>query len=180
MIGFLLHMQVLRTAVDDDMTFSSLVSRVQKGTVDMFSHRAVPFDLVVRELDHERNLAYSPLFQVMLNWRDKEQELAFIGLEGLKIESLLAEARTAKFDLTFMITDEGEQFVLEMEYSTDLFNEDRIDRMVGHYFTLLEAAAAKPESKVGQLPLLTAPEREQTAHRLEPHAGRISQGALRS
>jgi len=161
MIGFLLHMQVLRTAVDDDMTFSSLVGRVQKGTVDMFSHRAVPFDLVVREQGHERNLAYSPLFQVMLNWRDKEQELAFIGLEGLKIESLLAEARTAKFDLTFMITDEGDQFVLEMEYSTDLFNEDRIDRMVGHYFTLLEAAAAKPESKVGQLPLLTAPEREQ-------------------
>ena len=61
------------------MTFSSLVSRVQKGTVDMFSHRAVPFDLIVREQGHERNLAYSPLFQVMLNWRDKEQELASSG-----------------------------------------------------------------------------------------------------
>jgi amino acid adenylation domain-containing protein len=161
MIGFLLHMQVLRTAVEDEMSFSSLVARVQKGTVDMFSHRAVPFDLIVREQGHERNLAYSPLFQVMFNWRDKEQELAFIGLDGLKIESLLAEANTAKFDLTFMMTDEGDQFVLEMEYSTDLFNEDRIDRMVGHYFTLLDSAAANPEQKIAQLPLLTAPEREQ-------------------
>jgi amino acid adenylation domain-containing protein len=161
MIGFLLHTQVLRTAVEDEMTFSSLVSRVQKGTVDMFSHRAAPFDLVVRELGHERNLAFSPLFQVMLNWRDREQELSFIGLEGLQIESLLAEAHTAKFDLTFMFTDEGDEFVLEMEYSTDLFDEERIVRMVGHYFTLLEAAASNPEQKISQLPLLTAPEREQ-------------------
>ena len=161
MIGFLLHVQALRTAVDDSMTFSQLVSRVQKGTVDMFTHRAAPFDLIVRERGHNRNLAYSPLFQVLLNWRDKEQELAFIGLEGLKIESVLAEARIAKFDLTFMLTDEGDEIILEMEYSTDLFDEERIVRMAGHYFTLLESAAGNPGQTIAEIPILTEPERQQ-------------------
>jgi amino acid adenylation domain-containing protein len=161
MIGFLLHTQVLRTSIDPAMSFSALVGRVQKSSLEMFTHRAVPFDLIVRELGQERNLSYSPLFQVMLNWRDREQELSYIGLEGLKIESMLAESRIAKFDLTVMVTDEGDEMALEMEYSTDLFDEERIDRMVGHYQTLLAAAAAEPDLALADLPMLTAPEREQ-------------------
>ena len=161
MIGFLLHTQVLRTAVEDGMSFSSLLGRVQKAALEMFTHRAVPFDLVVREVGQERNLSYSPLFQVMLNWRDREQELAFIGLEGLKIESLLAESRTAKFDLTLMVTDDGHDISLEMEYSTDLFDESRIVRMLDHYRTLLAAVAASPDTQIGDLPLLTEAERRQ-------------------
>jgi amino acid adenylation domain-containing protein len=161
MIGFLLHMQVLRTAVEGDMSFSALVGRVQKAALDMFTHRTAPFDLIVREAGHQRNLSYSPLFQVMLNWRDRDQELSFIGLEGLKIESVLAEARTAKFDLTMMVTDNGDEFALEMEYSTDLFDEARIVRMVGHFQTLLMAAAANPEQRLSDLPLLTRTESRQ-------------------
>jgi amino acid adenylation domain-containing protein len=161
MIGFLLHTQVLRTAVQGSMSFSDLVSRVQKAALEMFTHRAAPFDLVVREAGQERNLSYSPLFQVMLNWRDREQELAFIGLEGLKIESLLAESKTSKFDLTVMVTDDGHEISLEMEYSTELFDEARIVRMVGHYQTLLGAVAADPDRPLSDLPLLTEAERQQ-------------------
>ena len=45
---------------------------------------------------------------------------------------MLAESRTAKFDLTLMLTDGGDSIDLEIEYSTDLFDEARIGRMVGH------------------------------------------------
>jgi amino acid adenylation domain-containing protein len=165
MIGFLLHTQVLRTAVEGNMSFSALVGRVQKAALDMFTHRAAPLDLVVREAGHQRNLSYSPLFQFLLIWRDRDQELSFIGLEGLKIESVLAEARTAKFDLTMMVTDNGDDFALEMEYSTDLFDEARIVRMVGHFQTLLLAAAANPEQKIAQLPLLTDAEHDELIHK---------------
>jgi amino acid adenylation domain-containing protein len=161
MIGFLLHTQVLRTSVDGSLNFSQLVGRVQKAALDMFTHRAAPFDLIVREIGHKRNLSYSPLFQVMLNWRDREQDLSYIGMEGLKIESVLAEARIAKFDLTVMVTDDGDEFALEMEYSTDLFDEARIVRMVGHLKTLLVAAAENPDKPLDDLPMLADAEREQ-------------------
>jgi amino acid adenylation domain-containing protein len=161
MIGFLLHTQVLRTKVEGSMSFSALLGRVQKAVLDMFTHRAVPFDLVVREVGQERTLSHSPLFQVMLNWRDREQDLSFIGLDGLKIESLLAESRTSKFDLTLMVTDNGGEISLEMEYSTDLFDEERIVRMMGHYQNLLAAVAADPDQPLSDLPLLTEAERRQ-------------------
>ncbi len=159
LIGFLLHTQVLRTELSGDMTFRKLLARVQKAALELYLHRAVPFDQVVRKIQPERNLSYSPLFQVMLNWRDRDQLLSFIGLEGLVIESLLADSRTSKFDLTLFATDCGNEIWLEMEYSTDLFDEARIARMLGHFQTVLESVVADPDGRLAGLPLLTLAER---------------------
>jgi amino acid adenylation domain-containing protein len=160
-IGFLLHTHVLRTALSSDITFRELLSRVQKGVLDLYAHRAVPFDQVVRKLQPERNPSHSPLFQVVLNWRDRDQQLDFIGLEGLAVESLMASADTCKFDLFFFVTDTGNEIWLELEYNTDLFDHDRISRLLGHYQTVLEAVVADPCTTVGEIPLLTTDEYKQ-------------------
>src|SRR5208282_5748763 len=161
-IGFLLHVHALRTRLSGDMTFRELLLRVQKGVLDLYAHRSPPFDQVVGRIRPERNLSHSPLFQVMLNWRDGDQRLSFIGLDGLEVEeSVLAESRTSKFDLTLMLTDGGDNIDLEIEYSTDLFDEARIERMARHFSTLLEAAAANSGQRLAELPLLTDAERQQ-------------------
>ncbi len=161
MIGFLLHTHVLRTMVEGELTFRELVGRVQQGALKLYEHRSVPFDRVVRAMQPERSLSYSPLFQVMVNWRDRDQHLCFIGLDGLDIESVLVDSKISKFDLTLFLTDMGEEVWAEMEYSTDLFDSAGIERMFGHYQTLLEAVAADPEVRVSELPLLPDAERRQ-------------------
>ena len=160
-IGFMLHTHVLRTELSGDMTFRELVARVQQGALKLYEHRSVPFDQVVRAVQPERNLGYSPLFQVMLNWRDRDQDLSFIGLEGLTIESVLAESRTSKFDLALTLTDLGDDILVEIEYSTDLFDETRMVRMFGHYQTLLGAVAADADKRLDELPMLSDQERRQ-------------------
>jgi amino acid adenylation domain-containing protein len=161
MIGFLLHTHVLRTQLSADLSFRELLARVQKGVLDLYAHRAPPFDRVVSRVQPQRNQSYSPLFQVMINWRDRDQQLSFIGLDGLEVESLLSESRTSKFDLTLMLTDVGDEIWVEMEYSTELFDDARIERMAGHLRTLLEGAVTNPEQPLADLPLLTDAEREQ-------------------
>jgi amino acid adenylation domain-containing protein len=161
MIGFLLHTHVLRTEIKGDLTFRELVARVQQGALNLYEHRSVPFDHVVRALQPERSLSYSPLFQVMVNWRDRDQNLCFIGMEGLDIESVLVDSKISKFDLTLFLTDMGEEVWAEMEYSTDLFDAARIERMFGHYQTLLEAVAADPDQRLSELSLLPEAERRQ-------------------
>ena len=160
-IGFLLHTHVLRTMVEGELTFRELVGRVQQGALKLYEHRSVPFDQVVRAMQPERSLSYSPLFQVMINWRDRDQHLCFIGLDGLEIESVFVDTKISKFDLTLFLTDMGEEVWAEIEYSTDLFDSASIERMFGHYQTLLEAVAADPEQRVSELPLLPDAERRQ-------------------
>lgn len=160
-IGFLLHTHALRTRLAGEMTFRELLAQVQKSALELYTHREVPFEQVVNRLRPQRSMSHSPLFQVMINWRDQDQHLSFIGLDGLEVESLLAEARTSKFDLTFQLTDFGEEIWLELEYNTDLFDDDRITRMFGHFATLLQTAAADPSCQLDQLQLLTDAERRQ-------------------
>ena len=161
MVGFLLRVHVLRTQLSGAMTFRALMAQVENGVLDLYAHRSPPFDQIVSRVKPERNASYSPLFQVLMNWRDREQQPTFIGIDGLAVESLLAETRTSKFDLTFMLTDDEDEIWLEIEYSTDLFDSDRIERMVGHYRTILGGAAANPDRRLLDLPLLPETERHQ-------------------
>ena len=160
LIGFLLHVHVLRSCLSGEMTFRELLSRVQGGVLDLYVHRAVPFDRIVQRLQPGRSLSYNPLFQVMLNWRDRDQLLSSIGLDGLAIDSVMASAGTSKFDLLLFATDMGDEIWLELEYSVDLFDEDRIARMLGHYQMLLESVARDPDQRLDALPLLTDSERQ--------------------
>lgn len=161
LIGFLIDTHALRTKLSIAMTFRELLAHVQTGLVALYSHRAIPFDRVVSRIQPDRDPGRSPLFQVMLNWRDRDQQLAFIGLHGLVVEPLVAQTRTSKLDLTLFMTDGGDGIWLEAEYNTDLFDDQRIRRMFGHYRTLLDAVAADPGQRLAKLPLLTDAERRQ-------------------
>jgi amino acid adenylation domain-containing protein len=160
-VGFLLHVNVLRTRISGEMTFRDLLARVQKSVLDLYVHRSVPFDLLVQRLRPERSLSYSPLFQVMLNWRDRDQMLPFIGLEGLRIDSLMAHANTSKFDLFMFATDTGNEIWLELEYNEDLFDFERMARMLNHYQTVLESVAESTAARIDQISLLPSAECEQ-------------------
>lgn len=161
LIGFMIDTQVLRTDLSGEPTFRELMARVQRGVAELYSHRSAPFDQVVDAVRPQRSLSYSPLIQVLLNWRDRDDQPQFIGFPGLAVEPLLSHSRTSKFDLTFTVTDADDRILLELEYSTELFDQPRIERMVGHLRTLLEGAATKPEQRLADLPLLTAAERDQ-------------------
>ena len=158
MIGFLIDTHVLRTDLSGNPTFRALMAAVQQNVAGVYSHRAVPFDQIVSALQPERNLSYSPLVQVLLNWRDRDDQPQFIGLPGMTTEALLAQPKISKFDLTLTLTDTGNEIVLEIEYNTDLFNADRIERLAGHMRTLLQSVVTNVEQKSSALPLLSASE----------------------
>jgi amino acid adenylation domain-containing protein len=158
MIGFLVNLHALRVRLTGETTFREVLSRVQNGLVELYRHRAPSFDQVVGRVRAQRHLSYSPLVQVIIDWRDRE---AVQPMEGLEMESVLAHTATSKFDLTLILTDDGHELQLEVEYNTDLFDDERIDRMVGHYRMLLEAVAQNPDRRLADLPILTEPERRQ-------------------
>jgi acyl-CoA synthetase (AMP-forming)/AMP-acid ligase II len=161
LIGFLLDTHVLRTDLSGNPTFQELMARVQKSVARVYSHRAAPFDHVVTALQPKRDLSYSPVFQVMLNWRDRDDVPRFIGLPGLTTEPLVAQSRISKFDLTLALIDTAAGIEFEFEYNTDLFYPARIERMFGHFRTMLEGIVADPEQRLADLPLLTQAERDQ-------------------
>ncbi len=158
MIGFFANTLVLRTDLSGTPTFRELLARVRETAVAAYAHQDLPFEKLVEDLKLPRDTSRNPLFQVMFAMQKAE---AALKLGGLALSPVPAETRTAKFDLTFYVTETSEGLSGTLEYNTDLFDAATIDRLVAHYQVLLEGAATAPHQRVSDLPLLTASERRQ-------------------
>ncbi|MDQ3942480.1 MAG: condensation domain-containing protein, partial [Actinomycetota bacterium] len=159
LIGFFVNTLVLRTDLSGDPTFRELLGRVRETTLEAYAHQDLPFEKLVEELEPQRDLSRTPLFQVMFalqNVPQQDPELADLTLSRLRVES-----GTAKFDLTLSMIEEAKGLKGSLEYNTDLFEAATIERMLGHFRTLLEGIMTEPERRISELPLLTEAERHQ-------------------
>ncbi len=159
LIGFFVNTLVLRTKVEARESFRALLARVREVTLGAYSHQEVPFEKLVEELQPNRDLSHSPLFQVMFVLQNAPRETLRLG--EVELHSAGASNETAKFDLTLELMESGEGLTGVWQYSTDLFDAATIERMSGHFQTLLEAIASEPEQRVAELEILSHAEREQ-------------------
>jgi len=164
LIGFFVNTLALRSDLSGDQPFSELLSQIKSTTLDAYRHQDVPFEKVIDQLRPERNLSYSPLFQVMF---DVIKSAFFtIDLPGLRVENIAVAHPVAKFDLKLAILEatipaEPERLAGLIEYNTDLFDSATLERMAGHFQTLLQAIVDDPHQSIHALPLLTEGERHQ-------------------
>src|ERR671932_1006421 len=159
LIGFFVNSLVLRTNLSGNPTFLELLDRVREVKLGAYVHQDLPFEKLVEDLHPERNLSYHPLFQVVFSLQNTPIEA--LELPGLTLSRLDFDNPSAKFDLEFHMWESPEGLRGQIIYSTDLFDDTTITRMLGHFQTLLEGIIANPQQCVCELPLLTAVERQQ-------------------
>lgn len=159
LIGFFVNTLVLRTSLADNPTFQELLQRVRQVTWDAYDHQDLPFEKLVEELHPERDLSYNPLFQIKFRLENPPTEK--LEIPGLTLSSLGQINPSAKLDLSLDMYETPDGLVGGFEYNKDLFAETTIERMVGHFCTLLEGIANQPTKTIGDLPLLTPTEEQQ-------------------
>ncbi|MDJ0732652.1 MAG: amino acid adenylation domain-containing protein [Nostocaceae cyanobacterium] len=159
LIGFFVNNLVLRTDLSGNPSYRELLARVKEITLAAYNHQDIPFELLVDALVPERDLSHTPLFQVMFALQNTPVEK--MDLAGLSLSPLVVENKTSKFDLTLSVENTTDGLTGWWEYSTDLFDDATITRMIGHFQTLLEGIVANPQQNIDELPLLTANERHQ-------------------
>ncbi|CAD5967368.1 non-ribosomal peptide synthetase [Planktothrix agardhii] len=157
LIGFFVNTLVLRTDLARNPSFSEALKQVRETATDAYDHQDLPFEMLVEALQPERNMSYTPLFQVMFGLDN--EVLNAIDLEGIKATHQPLEFKTAKFDLSLSIQIKEAGLTTSWEYNTDLFNQSTIERLSGHFINLLTGIIANPEQSIAQLPLLTESER---------------------
>jgi amino acid adenylation domain-containing protein len=155
LVGCFVNMLVLREDLSGTPTFIELLARVRETALGAYSHAEVPFEKLVADLHPQRDMSRSPLFQVAIAYQSAPK-----AVETPNDVSMTASGGTL-FDLTLFIEDVNGAYTVTAEYNVDLFEQTTIERMLGHFETLLGAALAAPDRPIALLPMLTAEEPSQ-------------------
>ncbi len=165
LIGFFVNTLALRTDLSGNPSFLALLEQVREVTLGAYMHQDLPFEKLVEELQPERDLSRSPLFQVMFVLQNMaESGMAAASLPELAVSLLPVESQTAKFDLTLNMVEMDAGILATLTYNTDLFDQATVGRMARHFTNLLAAIVAAPHHTLSQFDLLAPDERTQLLH----------------
>ena len=169
LIGFFVNSLVMRSDLSGNPTFRKFLERVRDVALHAYDHQDLPFEKLVEELDPDRDLSRNPLFQVAFALQNAPMQP--LELPGLTLEPAPLESGSTRFDLEVHLWEPAhglrslwqsqEGLSGFISYSTDLFDRDRIGRLIGHFQTLLEGIVANPDARLSDLPLLTPAEHQQ-------------------
>jgi amino acid adenylation domain-containing protein len=162
LVGCFVNTLVLRSQLADNPRFSELLQRTWAVVIGAHAHQDVPFEKLVEALQPERDLSRAPLFQVMFVLQNAST--GSIKLPGLELSLLPSDSGTARFDLTLSLAETADGLTGMLEYNTDLFERERMERLLGHFKELLAAVVRAPAERVFELPLMGAAERRQVLH----------------
>ncbi|HEX2079055.1 MAG TPA: amino acid adenylation domain-containing protein, partial [Longimicrobium sp.] len=142
LIGFFVNQLVLRTRLDDELTFAGLVARVREVTLSGYDHQDVPFDRVVDALRPERAPGETPFFRTKFVLQNAPR--AEVQLPGLVIRPLPVARSAAQLDVLLAMAERAEGIAGWFEYRTARFSPGLMVRWGRRFQAVLEEAVADP------------------------------------
>lgn len=152
LVGYFQNTVPLRLALDGDPTFRQLLGRAREASLGAFAHADVPLERVVTEVNPQRDLSHTPLFQVMLVLQNQPRN--GVAPTGLTATPYRHKRSWAKFDLTVGVGERSTGLNTSWEFSTDLFETRSIERMIDAFGALVSAVVKEPDRPLSQLSIV--------------------------
>jgi amino acid adenylation domain-containing protein len=156
LIGMFANTLALRSQVDGEDTFSALLSQVKTTCLEAYKHQDTPIEKVVDMLRHQRNMATSPIFQVMVILQN-----AAFGVTDQHFQPYPLDISHTEFDLSFQFMETPEGLAGSIDYGTALYKPQTITRLTEHFVTLCRAIISTPRAKISDLGLMGEAEKQQ-------------------
>ena len=165
-VGYFVNPVVMRANPRGNLSFREFLNQVRRVVLGALAHQDFPFPLLVERLHPRRDASQTPLFQVFFVLQRPQQSPELADLlaggkadwGGLNLTPFRMPQMEGQFDLTLEI-EKGMECVFK--YNSALFDASTIERMAGHFQTLLEAIVRDPRQRVAELSILPDAERNQ-------------------
>ena len=160
-VGLFINTLVLRTDLSGDPSFERLIARVREVVLGAHANQELPFETVVKTLQVERDIGQTPLFGVWFLFQvaPEARQLSNLTLTGFPIDHGITH-----YDLRFNLLESTDGISGTIEYNTDLFRAQTINRLASQFQLLLYLATSSPQKTLTQL--IKALREEEAARKL--------------
>ena len=155
-IGMFVNTVVLRTNTEGNKSIRQLMQEVRTNSISAIDNQSYPYNELVKKLgisSSNRN----PLFDVMFAYQNETLPVIIFGDE--EVQSLPVKIGGAKCDLNFNIVPTRDKIALTVEYNTDLFREETINKFIKAYTSIL-TQALNENILIKDIEVLTKEEKE--------------------
>ncbi|MFE7577247.1 amino acid adenylation domain-containing protein [Streptomyces sp. NPDC057521] len=159
LVGMFVNVLALRARLDGDPTFAELLDRTRETCLEAYAHQELPFAQLVTELNVERDVSRSPVFQAVLAVQNYATGRQATAGPGLDTETYGLRASGTRFDVELFLMEWPDGLRGAFNYNTDLFAEADIARLAAHLDRLLHAVADRPDVPLSDIDLLSDDER---------------------
>ncbi|NOU89221.1 amino acid adenylation domain-containing protein [Paenibacillus sp. LMG 31460] len=158
-IGMFVGTLAMRNKPEGHKTFKRFLAEVRLNAMMAYTHQDYPFESLLEKLNIVRDISRNPLFDTMFMVQNIDVQEA--GFDELHVEPFAVENYISKFDLSLEAKEAANGLTVHIEYSTNLFERETVERMGRHYLVLLESIVQEPERKLAELDMLSEEERRQ-------------------
>ncbi|WP_052496594.1 non-ribosomal peptide synthetase [Pedobacter lusitanus] len=160
-MGLYINTLAIRTKFSAEESLGVLIDKVKDKTVAGFNHQQYPFDYLVDSLELEREANRNPIFDVLVALQNISLGNEAESMEGITVTPYQTEQAISKFDLTFNFIDGEQEIRGIIEYNSDLYHKERIERMISHLEQILNKLVEDDRVLLKDLEYITPGEQKQ-------------------
>ncbi|MCK4261233.1 MAG: amino acid adenylation domain-containing protein, partial [Halanaerobiales bacterium] len=159
LIGMFVNTLVLRNMPEGNRTFVEFLAEVKENALNAYDNQDYPFEMLVENLGISTNLERNPLIDVVFVLQNSKSEEQNVG--NLKFKPYEYNNKTAQFDITLHAFEVKDQIHFKLEYSTDIFKNDTIERFAKHFVNIIRKVIENPKLRISEIDMITKSEMQQ-------------------
>ena len=160
MFGMFVNNIVLRGKIAPEETFKEFLDKIKEQLLEDLTYQPYPFDMLVKKLKIDVDTLRNPLFDVMFTYQNKQETAIKINDKEIKVIPI--SNNIAKFNLSLEV--QPKTHTINIEYRTDLFKKETIDRLFNHYINVIHFVMNNIDAKIKDVDILSEEEKNKIVY----------------
>ncbi|WP_167455902.1 non-ribosomal peptide synthetase [Tenacibaculum singaporense] len=157
-IGFFVNTIALRNYINPKQSYQDIFQQIDENTLEALENQMYPFDRLIDELDVEKSLDRSPVFDVMLVLQNTSEVEETREKEVLSETIEVSEEIISKFDLEIFFQERKDQLWFQINYNKDVYKNELIPQLIKHFKQVLDIVIFQPEIEIENIEYLSEEE----------------------
>ena len=156
-IGMFVNALAMRNHPEESKNYKDFLKEVKENALKAYENQDYQFEELVEKLNIRRDISRNPLFDVMFTMQNMDS--AELQLKDLTFKQYKDNTKVAKFDLTFFAVETSQEISIDIDYCTELFKGETIERMAEHFRNILKLIGKNADVNISELDMLSESER---------------------